>query len=609
MSVVAQHVEEKAVHSWSRISTAGKKALEEALLVFNPMSQDLSATEAQLVAFLQGLRDDGFQPTILRSGDVYGYSSCTANPPSQTKLQARAPDPAAASPPASAPRTAMLPAGQATLLPMPLSGRLAKASTPALTKHATTNLLLSSLKQSSASRARGAAVGFPTHLYPGVYPAMRLSVVLEALVPLKTPMPCLGSKHKAQSLQLSLAESPLKLRKGSEKGSGDPQPKAPRKTTSKGPNCLTHRGLGAGPQPGLGPQSKIYKATGSLGDLRMKRGSSLGTKTAQAKVARTLAKAACAQAQVARTQAKAAKAQAKAKAAQVKAKTVAARAKAKAKAVRAKATAVRAKTKAKATAVQAKAKATPVQAKAKVKAKAVQVKAKAVRVKAKAVWVEAKATAVQVEAKATAVQVEAKTKAVQAKAKTKAVWVEAKTVRAKARAVRAKAKTVRAKTRAVRAKAKTVRAKTRAVRAKAKTVRAKAGAVRAKAKSAQAKVTWTQPRGRGRPKGSIQARTARKGQKTCPETAGRKRKRAEEAKDLPSKKRTRLGPRSPKAWLGPGTAKLLECRAIKVDERFSDDEVRQRAQRIFRVNLSPIIRLQPLLHTQRPDSHGSIWGD
>lgn len=46
MSVVVQHVEEKAVHSWSRISTAGKKALEEALLVFNPMSQDLSATEA-----------------------------------------------------------------------------------------------------------------------------------------------------------------------------------------------------------------------------------------------------------------------------------------------------------------------------------------------------------------------------------------------------------------------------------------------------------------------------------------------------------------------------------------------------------------------------------
>ncbi|XP_017362168.1 coiled-coil domain-containing protein 71 [Cebus imitator] len=453
MSVVVQHVEEKAVHSWSRISTAGKKALEEALLVFNPMSQDLSATEAQLVAFLQGLRDDGFQPTILRSGDVYGYSSCTANPPSQTKLQARAPNPTATSPPASAPRTAMrLPAGRATLLPMPLSGRLAKASTPALAKHATTNLLLSSLKQSSASHARGAAVGFPTHLYPGVYPAMRLSVVLEALVPLKTPMPCLGAKHKAQSLQLSLADSPLKLRKSSGKGPGNPWPKAPRKNTSKGPKCLTRKGPGAGPRQGSGPQSKTSRATGSLSVRRMKGGSALGTKAA-----RTLAKAAHGQAKVARTQAKAAKAQARAKAALVKAKT----------------------------------------------------KAKAARVRAKA----------------------------------------------KAMAARAKAK----------------------------------------AKAAQAKVAQTQPRGRGRPKGSAQARTTRKGQKSHPETVGQKRKRAEEAKDLPPKKRTRLGPGSPKAWLGPGTAKLLKFRAIKVDRRSSDDEVRQRAQRILRVNLSPVIRLQPLL--------------
>lgn len=436
MSVVVQHVEEKAVHSWSRISTAGKKALEEALLVFNPMSQDLSATEAQLVAFLQGLRDDGFQPTILRSGDVYGYSSCTANPPSQTKLQARAPIPAATSPPASAPRTAMqLPSGRATLLHMPLSGRLAKGSTPALAKHATTNLLLSSLKQSSASRAKGTTVGFPAHLYPGVYPAMRLSVVLEALVPLKTPMPCLGAKHKAQSLKLSLADSPLKLRKGSGKGPGNPRPKTPRKTTNKGPKCLTRKGPGAGPRRGTGLQSKTYRTTGSLSGLQMKGGSTLITKSAQAKAARTLAKAACAHANVAQTQAKAAK------------------------------------------------------------AKAAQVKAKA--------------------------------KAVQARAK--------------------------------------------------------------------AKVTRTQLKGRGRPKGSSQARTARKGQKSHSETVGQKRKRAEEAKDLPPKKRTRLGPRSPKTWLGPGTAKLLKFRAIKVDRQSSDDEVRQQAQQILRVNLSPIIWLQPLL--------------
>ncbi|KAM7062983.1 coiled-coil domain-containing protein 71 isoform 1-T2 [Molossus nigricans] len=487
MSVVVQHVEEKAVHSWSRISSAGKKALEEALLVFNPMSQDLSATEAQLVAFLQGLRDDGFQPTILRSGDVYGYSSCTAKPPSQTKLQARAPTPATTSPPASAHRTAMrLPAGRATLLPMPLSGRLAKASTPALAKHATTNLLLSSLKQSSASHARGTAVGFPAHLYPGVYPAMRLSVVLEALVPLKTPVPCLGAKHKTQSLQLSLADSPVKLRKGPAKGLGNPQPKVPRKATSKGPKCVIRRGPRSGPQQ-TGPQSKICKATGFLSGPQMKGVSALSTKIAQAKAAQTLAKAACAHSKVAQTQAKAAKARAKTKAAQIKAKAARARA-----------------------------------------------KAKAARIKAKA----------------------------------------------KAARARAKAKAARA-----RAKAKAVRARAKAVEARAK----------AKAKAIQAKAARTQPKGRGRLKGSVQARTARKGQKSHPDSVGQKRKSVEEAQDLLPQKRTRLGPRSPKACLGSGTAKLLKFRAIKVDKRSSDDEVRQQAQRILRVNLSPVIQLQPLL--------------
>lgn len=342
---------------------------------------------------------------------------------------------------------------------MPLSGRLAKASTPALAKHATTNLLLSSLKQSSAGRAQGAAVGFPSHLYPGVYPAMRLSVVLEALVPLKTPVACLGAKHKAQSLQLSLADSSLKVRKGQGKRLGNAQLKAPRKATSKGPKCLTRRGPRSGPRQGTGLQSKTCKVTGSLGGPRMKDGA-LGTKAAQAKAAR-------AQAKVAQTQ-------------------------------------------------------------------------------------------------ATATQARAKAKAVRARAKAKAA-------RSKARAVRA------------RAKAKAVQTK-----AKAKAVRAKA------------KVARTQPRGRGRPKGSVQGRTARRSRKSCPETVGQKRKRAEEAKDLPPRKRTRLGPRSPKVQLGPGTARLLKFRAIKVDRLSSDDEVRQQAQRILRVNLSPVVRLQPLLPHSAP---------
>lgn len=431
MSMVVQHVEEKAVHSWSRISTAGKKALEEALLVFNPMSQDLSATEAQLVAFLQGLRDDGFQPTILRSCDVYGYSSCTANPPSQTKLQARATNPSATALPARGPQTAVpLPASQATLLPVPLSGRLAKGSTPALAKHATTNLLLSSLKQSSASHTSGTTVGFPAHLYPGVYPAMRLSVVLEALVPLKTP--CLGDKHKAQSLQPSLANSSLKLKKGS----GNPQSKASRKITSKGLKCLNKKRPGAS-QRGAGTQSS---------GLRIKGCSASGTKTVQAKASRTLTKAARAHASRAQTQNKTAR------------------------------------------------------------AKAAKPKPRAARAKAQATVVRDKA--------------------------------------------------------------------------KAKVVKAKAKASRTKHK--------------GRPKGSVHTRTGRASLKNCPETVGKKRKKAEEVKGLPPKKRARLVLRSPKAWLGPGK-KPHKSQTIKVDRKCSDDEVRQWAQQILRVNLSPVVWLQPLL--------------
>lgn len=449
MSMVVQHVEEKAVHSWSRISTAGKKALEEALLVFNPMSQDLSATEAQLVAFLQGLRDDGFQPTILRSGDVYGYSSCTANPPSQTKLQARVTNPSATSLTARAPKTAVsLPAGPATLLPVPLSGRLAKGSTPALAKHATTNLLLSSLKQSNASNTSGPTVGFPAHLYPGVYPAMRLSVVLEALVPLKTS--CLGAKHRAQSLQLSLANCPLKPKKGS----GKPKSKAPRKITSKGLKSLAGKGPGAGLRRGAGTLSS---------GQRMKGSSALGIKMIKAKASRTLTEAAHAHASIARTQ-------------------------------------------------------------------------------------------------------------------TKTVRVRAKATQAKPRATQAKPRATQAKPRAAGTKAK------------ATVVRAKA-----KAKVVQAKDKVARDKHKGRPEGSVQSRTGRASLKNRSANVGQKRKKAEEAKGLPPKKRARLVLQSPKAWLGPGTTKLQRSHTIKVDRKFSDDEVRQWAQQILRVNLSPVVWLQPLL--------------
>ncbi|XP_039547204.1 uncharacterized protein ccdc71 isoform X2 [Pimephales promelas] len=70
----------RVVHSWARFAPAGHTALEEAMRVFNPMSKDLSNTERQMMTFLQELRKEGAKPVILRSKDVYGYTSCTTEP-------------------------------------------------------------------------------------------------------------------------------------------------------------------------------------------------------------------------------------------------------------------------------------------------------------------------------------------------------------------------------------------------------------------------------------------------------------------------------------------------------------------------------------------------
>ncbi|XP_042306842.1 coiled-coil domain-containing protein 71 [Sceloporus undulatus] len=216
MNVEVDNVEEKAVHSWSRIASAGQKALEEALRVFNPMSKDLSDTETQLVAFLQGLREEGYQPTILRSKDVYGYSSCTAKMPSQTKGSAQDTSKTAA----SILESAKTPVRNMTTMAKvsgPLSGitlSSSKESAKPLSKSSnSTNLLLNSLKRTRSGTSKDSAVGFPASMYPGVYPAMRLSVVLEALVPLKATASCLESKCKQGHLGIS--PSDLKLLKAS----------------------------------------------------------------------------------------------------------------------------------------------------------------------------------------------------------------------------------------------------------------------------------------------------------------------------------------------------------------------------------------------------------
>lgn len=78
--------ERRAVHSWSRISSAGHNVLLDALKILSPMSRDLSSSE-ELVTFLQELNEEGHKPTVLRSKDVYAYRSCTTQPLTQDMLR------------------------------------------------------------------------------------------------------------------------------------------------------------------------------------------------------------------------------------------------------------------------------------------------------------------------------------------------------------------------------------------------------------------------------------------------------------------------------------------------------------------------------------------
>ncbi|XP_030898687.1 coiled-coil domain-containing protein 71 [Melopsittacus undulatus] len=267
MNIAVNNVEEKAVHSWSRISSAGHKVLEEALRVFNPMSKDLSDTETQLVAFIQSLKEEGYQPTILRSKDVYGYSSCTADTPTQTKESS--PQHCASttkSPTRNTTAMAKVPA-EPTSVPV----NSLKVSTQPVPKGDSTNLLLSSLKQTKSRTSKAAAVGFPTNMYPDVYPAMRLSVVLEALVPLKATASCLESKYTGG--RLGISPSDLKLLKASSPARKFPSGKAAKLTKGKGYKRLVKKApdsatlalnLLKGPKGGVLQESNACKASGVL---------------------------------------------------------------------------------------------------------------------------------------------------------------------------------------------------------------------------------------------------------------------------------------------------------------------------------------------------------
>ncbi|XP_078063503.1 coiled-coil domain-containing protein 71L [Mustelus asterias] len=73
--------EERVVYSRSQMVFAGTKALEDALKIFMPKCSDFHNSELELWDFLCSMREEGFSPLVLRSKDVYGYSSCRSTVP------------------------------------------------------------------------------------------------------------------------------------------------------------------------------------------------------------------------------------------------------------------------------------------------------------------------------------------------------------------------------------------------------------------------------------------------------------------------------------------------------------------------------------------------
>ncbi|XP_043825262.1 coiled-coil domain-containing protein 71L [Dromiciops gliroides] len=105
--------EEKVVYSRSQLSLAGStKALGDAFKLFMPRSTEFMSSDAELWSFLCSLKHQ-FSPHILRSKDVYGYSSCRAlvpdppgPPPAANSQPARGgepPSPPLPSPPSRRP--------------------------------------------------------------------------------------------------------------------------------------------------------------------------------------------------------------------------------------------------------------------------------------------------------------------------------------------------------------------------------------------------------------------------------------------------------------------------------------------------------------------------
>ncbi|RXM32225.1 Coiled-coil domain-containing protein 71L [Acipenser ruthenus] len=78
---------EKVVFSRSKVYLEGTHALEEAFKLFVPQPKDFTAnSDGKIWDFLCSFKHEGFSPVILRSKDVYGYSSCRSVVPDKNGI-------------------------------------------------------------------------------------------------------------------------------------------------------------------------------------------------------------------------------------------------------------------------------------------------------------------------------------------------------------------------------------------------------------------------------------------------------------------------------------------------------------------------------------------
>ncbi|KAM8973727.1 coiled-coil domain-containing protein 71L [Pelodytes ibericus] len=79
---------DKVVYSRSQLHFSATKPLEDAFEMFVPESKQFMNSDTELWNFLCSLKRD-FSPVILRSKDVYGYSSCRSVVPDPSHFSSR----------------------------------------------------------------------------------------------------------------------------------------------------------------------------------------------------------------------------------------------------------------------------------------------------------------------------------------------------------------------------------------------------------------------------------------------------------------------------------------------------------------------------------------